>query len=277
MRRDGNQIRQNDNFGVMLDTFYDRRNGLMFYTNALGGMMDIQITNEGNPNQDWNTVWDVRTGRIDGGWTVEMRIPFKSLRYGPGTRQVWGVQMRRGIRRRNEFAFLTPLPPQLGSNGWSRASMAATLVGLEVPPGSKNIEVKPYGISRVSTDRAASPAVSNDLDAEVGLDVKYGVTQNLTLDFTANTDFAQVEVDERQINLTRFNLFFPEKCEFFLEGTRSLRVWPRRGFWERAHARSLLQPPDRSARGAGRADHRRRTAHGAGRATQHRRSDYPDG
>ena len=218
MRRDGNQIRQNDNFGVVFDTFYDRRNGLMFYTNALGGMMDIQITNEGSSNQDWNTVWDVRTGRIDGGWTVEMRIPFKSLRYGPGARQVWGVQMRRSIRHRNEFAFLTPLPPQLGSGGWIRASMAATLVGLEVPPGSKNIEVKPYGISRVSTDRAASPAVSNDLDAEVGLDVKYGVTQNLTLDVTANTDFAQVEVDERQINLTRFNLFFPEKREFFLEG-----------------------------------------------------------
>ena len=217
MRRDGNQIRQNDNFGVMLDTFYDRRNGVMFYTNPLGGMMDIQITNEGNANMDWNTVWEVRTSRFDGGWSLEMRVPFKSLRYQPGGQQVWGVQMRRGIRRRNEFMFITPLPPQLGSNAWSRVSMAATLVGLEVPTG-RNLEIKPYGISGVRTDRTGSPPVSNDLSGDVGLDVKYGVTQNVTLDFTYNTDFAQVEVDERQINLTRFNLFFPEKREFFLEG-----------------------------------------------------------
>jgi hypothetical protein len=219
MRRDGSQIRQNDNFGVVLDTFHDRRNGVMFYTNALGGMMDIQFTNEGNANQDWNTVWDVRTGRFDGGWTVEIRIPFKSLRYRPGARQVWGVQMRRGIRRRNEYAYITPLPPQLDSRAWMRTSMAATLVGLDVPSGSKNIEIKPYGISRVSTDLAASRAVSNEVSGDVGLDVKYGLTQNLTLDFTYyNTDFAQVEIDERQINLTRFSLFFPEKREFFLEG-----------------------------------------------------------
>jgi len=218
MRRDGNQIRQNDNFGVILDTFYDKRNGTIFYTNPLGGLMDIQVTNEANSNQDWNTVWDVRTGRFDGGWTVEMEIPFKSLRYRPGTAQTWGIQLRRGIRRRNEWAFLTALPPTTGSAAWQRLSMAATLVGLEVPAGSRNFEVKPYGISGLTSDRTVSPSVSNALDGEVGLDVKYGVTQNLTFDFTYNTDFAQVEVDEQQINLTRFNLVFPEKREFFLEG-----------------------------------------------------------
>ena len=218
MRRDGSQIRQNDNFGVNLDTFYDRRNGVMFYTNFLGGMMDIQITNEGNPNMDWNAVWDVRTSRFDGGWSVEIQLPFKSLRYRPGRQQVWGIQMRRGIRGKNEFSFITPLPPQWGSNAWARASMAATLVGLEVPESGRNLEIKPYGISGLRTDRTISPVLSNEVNGDIGLDVKYGVTQNLTFDFTYNTDFAQVEVDERQINLTRFSLFFPEKREFFLEG-----------------------------------------------------------
>ena len=160
----------------------------------------------------------MRAGRFEGGWSVEMQIPFKSMRYRPGTSQVWGVQLRRGIRRRNEWAFITPLPPTDGSAAWQRLSMAATLVGLEVPPGSKNVEIKPYGISTMSTNRVATPATANDVDAEAGLDLKYGVTQNLTLDFTYNTDFAQVEADEQQINLTRFNLVFPEKREFFLEG-----------------------------------------------------------
>ena len=81
MRRDTTQLRQNDTFAVLFDTFYDRRNGVLFYTNPLGARADAQFTNEGNPNSDWNPVWDVRTGRFDGGWTVEMEIPFKTLRY----------------------------------------------------------------------------------------------------------------------------------------------------------------------------------------------------
>ncbi|MGE3511470.1 MAG: DUF5916 domain-containing protein, partial [Vicinamibacterales bacterium] len=229
MRRDGNQIRQNDNFGVIFDTFHDRRNGTIFYTNPLGGMMDIQVTNEANSNQDWNTVWSVRTGRFDGGWTVEMQIPFKSLRYSPGAAQVWGVQMRRGIRRRNEWAFLTSLPPTDGSAAWQRLSMAATLVGLEVPSAAKNVEIKPYAISRATTDRVSVPALERDLDIQGGIDSKYGIAQNVTLDLTYRTDFAQVEVDEQQINLTRFNLQFPEKREFFLEG-RGLFEFGRPGF-----------------------------------------------
>lgn len=225
MRRDSNQIRQNDGFGVMLDTFYDRRNAVNMVTNPLGGILDSQYTNEGNANQDWNAVWDVRTARFEGGWSLEMRIPFKSLRYRPGASQVWGIQFRRVIRRRNESAFLTPLPPD-GSSAWQRISLSPTLVGLDVPPGSRNLDIKPYGIGGMRTDRTASPVVSNDPGADFGLDVKYGLTQNLTLDFTYNTDFAQVEVDEQQVNLTRFNLVFPEKREFFLEG---------RGLYEFGH------------------------------------------
>ena len=232
MRRDTRQLRQNDTFAVILDTFYDRRNAVAFYTNPLGAIADFQITNEGNPNSDWNPVWDVRTGRFEGGWTVEMEIPFKSLRYRPGPSQIWGVQLRRNVRRKNEWNYITPLPISAGSGpgGIFRVSGAATLVGLDAPSGSKNLEVKPYGIGGVSTNLAASPPTRNVGDGTGGLDVKYGVTQNLTADFTLNTDFAQVEVDEQQVNLTRFNLFFPEKREFFLEG-RGIFDFARGGFF----------------------------------------------
>ena len=222
MRRDTAQLRQNDTFAIILDTFYDRRNGVAFYTNPLAARADFAITNEGSPNSDWNPVWDVRTGRFEGGWTVEMEIPFKSLRYRPGPTQLWGVQLRRVVRRRNEGSYITPLPISAargsGIRGIFRVSDAATLVGLEVPRGSRNLEIKPYGIGGMTTDLDASPAKENDGNGEFGVDVKYGITQNLTADFTYNTDFAQVEVDEQQVNLTRFNLFFPEKREFFLEG-----------------------------------------------------------
>ena len=220
MRRDTRQLRQNDTFAVILDTFYDRRNGVAFYTNPLGAIADFQITNEGNPNSDWNPIWDVRTGRFAGGWTVEMEIPFKSLRYRPGPSQIWGVQLRRNVRRKNEWAYITALPISAGSGpgGIFRVSDAGTLVGLDAPSGSANLEIKPYGIGGISTNLAAAEPTVNAGDGDGGLDVKYGITQNLTADLTWNTDFAQVEVDEQQVNLTRFSLFFPEKREFFLEG-----------------------------------------------------------
>ena len=221
MRRDTNQLRQNDTFGVMFDTFYDRRNGVMFYTNPLGALAEFQITNEGNPNSDWNPIWDVRTGRFEGGWTVEMEIPFKSLRYRPGTQQVWGLQLRRAIRRKNEWNYLTLIPISAsggGSGGAFRVSRSGTLVGLEAPLASRVVEFKPYGISGVETNLRTNPQVLDDFQADGGLDIKFGITDNLTADFTYNTDFAQVEVDERQVNLARFSLFFPEKREFFLEG-----------------------------------------------------------
>ena len=116
MRRDTNQLRQNDVFGALFDTFHDRRNGFNFYTNPLGARADQWITDEGNPNTDWNPVWSVRTGRFDGGWTAEMAIPFKSLRYLSGEGQTWGIQMRRSIRRRNEFVHLTFVPASTGGS-----------------------------------------------------------------------------------------------------------------------------------------------------------------
>ena len=223
MRHDVTQLRQNDSFSLLLDTFNDQRNGVAFLVTPIGGYSDFAITNEGNVNTDWNTVWDMRTGRFEGGWTVEIEIPFKSLRYQPGEMQVWGIQLRRIVRRRNEAAYLTALPISAARGnsiiaGLWRVSAAATLVGLEVPRLSIDAEIKPYGIAGLTTDVNASPPTENDGEADAGLDAKYRLTQNLTADFTLNTDFAQVEVDEQQINLTRFSLFFPEKREFFLEG-----------------------------------------------------------
>jgi hypothetical protein len=219
LRRDTNQLRQNDHVGVMFDTFYDRRSGFAFYTNPLGARADYSVVDEGAPNSDWNPVWQSRVGRFEGGWTVEMAIPFKSLRYRSGSDQVWGVQVRRSVRRKNEWAYLTPVPQILaGPQGLNRISAAGTLVGLDLPPAGKNLELKPYAISRLTTDRVRTPPVRNDLTGDIGGDVKYGLTANLTADFTVNTDFAQVEIDEQQVNLTRFSLFFPEKRDFFLEG-----------------------------------------------------------
>jgi hypothetical protein len=219
LRRDTNQLRQNDHLGVMFDTFYDRRSGFMFYTNPLGALADYSVIDEGAPNTDWNPVWESRTGRFDGGWTVEMAIPFKTLRYRSGTNQIWGIQLRRSIRHKNEWTYLTPVPQNLaGPQALNRVSSAGTLVGLDLPPAGRNVELKPYAIARAESDALRTPPLANRFTRDVGGDFKYGVTANLTADVTINTDFAQVEIDEQQINLTRFSLFFPEKRDFFLEG-----------------------------------------------------------
>ena len=254
MRRDTSQLRDNDALWVAFDTFYDRRNSVTFFTNPLGAIGDNAITNEGNPNSDWNPVWDVRVGRFEGGWTIEMEIPFKSLRFRPGSEQTWGVQLRRTIRRKNERLFLTPVPISAGRGGIFRVSDYATLVGLQVPDSGNNLEVKPYGIGGVSTNAEATPPTSNEGDGDVGLDVKYGLTRNLTADLTYNTDFAQVEVDEQQVNLTRFSLFFPEKREFFLEG-RGIFDFARAGGSSRRNSalRQIGGGDGASSRGSGNA------------------------
>jgi hypothetical protein len=218
MRRDSNNIIQNESFTIIFDTFHDRRNGVFFQTNALGALRDAMSTDESQQNTDWNTIWDVRTQRSDEGWTVEFVIPFKSLRYGPGREQTWGINLRRIIGWKSEWVFLSNPPAYLGQPSILYVSKAATLVGLEVPESRKMVEIKPYGISGVRTDLAAREPFSNKGEKDFGADVKYGITKSLTLDLTYNTDFAQVEDDTQQVNLTRFNLQFPERREFFLEG-----------------------------------------------------------
>ena len=217
LRHDSNNIIQNEQITVVLDTFHDKRNGFLFLVNAIGGLLEETFVDERNNSRDWNTVWDAKTGRFDQGWTVEMAIPFKSLRYRPGQGQTWAININRVIKWKNESTWLAPMPAALRPAVF-RISQGAIIVGLETPPLGKNLELKPYAIGGITTDKLARPAYSNKRDGDAGFDVKYGVTRGLTADFTLNTDFAQVEEDEQQVNLTRFNLFFPEKRDFFLEG-----------------------------------------------------------
>jgi hypothetical protein len=219
MRRDNFNIFQNENVSVVFDTFYDQRNGFFFQTNPLGALRDQAVGDEGQSNnQDWNTVWDVKASVFDQGWMVEIAIPFKSLRFKAQRNQIWGFNLRRSIRWKNEETFLSPVAASHRFRGIYFFSEAATLVGIEAPVGSRNLELKPYGIGAVTTDETLDPPRRNDFDADAGLDLKYGLTQGLIADFTYNTDFAQVEEDQQQVNLTRFSLFFPEKRDFFLEG-----------------------------------------------------------
>ena len=219
MRRDTRNIFQNENFTVVLDTFYDRRNGFFFQTNPLGALRDMALSDDGeSDNNDWNTVWDVGASVFDQGWIAEIVIPFKSLRYKKGRDQIWSINFRRVVRWKNEHSFLSPVAASHRYRAIYRFSEAATLVGIQAPLSSRNLELKPYGITSAITDNNAEPRVSNDVNADVGFDLKYGLTKSLIADFTYNTDFAQVEEDQQQVNLTRFSLFFPEKRDFFLEG-----------------------------------------------------------
>ena len=228
MRRDSGNIRQGDAVGFSFDTFFDRRNALQFEVNALGARTDGQSVNERQYSADWNPVWDVAVGEFDGGWMMEAAIPFKSIRYQPGSAQVWGFQARRNAKWKNEIAYLTRVPPAFGlGRADFSASLYAQVVGIEAPSRSVNLEIKPYAVADLTTDRTlaapcpsgsgAEVGTSNCLNGDFGFDAKYGVTQGLLADLTYNPDFAQVEADEQQVNLTRFSLFFPEKREFFLE------------------------------------------------------------
>jgi hypothetical protein len=218
MRRDAANLYNNDHFAVLLDTFYDRRNGYAFFANAQGGISDLEITNE-NPSSDWNAVWESRAANFDKGWTIEFRIPFRSIRFQENSR-IWGINFRRMVRWKAEASFLTHISAAYARNGLYRTASAATLVGIETPAGLRNIDIKGYALGSTLTNRTARPAIANQGDGELGADVKWAVTQSYLADFTYNTDFAQVEDDEQQINLTRFNLLFPEKREFFVEGSQ---------------------------------------------------------
>ena len=179
-------------------------------------MTDGQVANE-NINSDWNATWETKSANFDGGWTIEFRIPFRSIRFKEGS-TAWGINFRRMVRWKTESSFLAPVPASYGTSGLNKASGAATLVGIEAPTHLRNIDVKGYALGSTVTNRTARPAISNQGDANVGIDAKWAPTQSYVTDFTYNTDFAQVEDDEQQVNLTRFSLQFPEKREFFLEG-----------------------------------------------------------
>jgi hypothetical protein len=202
-----------DGFQVVIDTFHDERNGYQFAINPMGAKWDSQMSNEGrDQNANWDGIWDVGTRIGDDGWYAEIEIPFKTLKFGPEDMQTWGINFQRRLRRRNENSYWSPLRR---IHQLSRVSMAGTVDGLSgLKPGA-NVRVKPYALGNFN--KVAGLDVDQDYDA--GFDVKYGVTSGLTWDFTVNTDFSQVEADEQQVNLTRFNLFFPEKRDFFLENS----------------------------------------------------------
>jgi hypothetical protein len=227
-RRDS-PLTETDSFTMIFDTYRDQQNGFVFGTNPAGIEYDGQVTNEGQGggglsgaqmqtsgsgggfNVNWDGAWTVRA-RIDGaGWAAEFAIPFKTLRFPAGTDQVWGVNFQRNIRRHNERSFWAPIPRQYDLY---RLSLAGALAGIQVP-SLRNLKATPYVLGNAL---ATGPDPTNAvLLGDVGGDVKYAVTPSLAIDGTVNTDFAQVEVDDQQVNLDRFNLFFPEKRPFFLE------------------------------------------------------------
>ena len=202
-----------DIFAVALDTYHDRQNGFLFAINPAGAVWDAQTFNDQRDvAMAWEGIVDVRTSVEADRWTVEMAIPFATLRYKPTEgAQTWGLAFSRRIRHLNEESNWAPTERQ---HKLYKFSLAGTLTGLQDLHTSRNLSVKPYLLgSRVSSTGAADPANHG----EGGLDAKWGVTPRMTLDLTVNTDFSQVEVDQEQVNLERFSLFFPEKRDFFLE------------------------------------------------------------
>lgn len=225
-RRDAS-LDEADAFLFILDTYHDRQNGFVFGTNPIGIEYDAQVDNEGQGNfnsnrqqggviggfnLNWDASWEVKTQVGDYGWSAEFAIPLRTIRYKSGEDVTWGANFRRNIRKTNEIAYWAPMPIQFDMK---RLSLAGELSGLSLQrPG--NLKVIPYVLGNVERQKVGDET-ETDADGEVGLDVKYSLTPSVTLDLTYNTDFAQVEVDEVQVNLDRFNLFFPEKRPFFLE------------------------------------------------------------
>ena len=201
-----------DSFQIIFDTYQDQQNGFVFGTNAAGIQYDAQVRNQGNASSSWDGSWDVKTNVTETGWTAEFRIPLRTLRYGPAP-QTWGLNFFRNIQRHRERTYWAPLAQ---AYNLGRLSSAGELRGLNLQT-PRNFKVLPYVVS--SANRDFTPGASTDLNGEIGFDAKFGITPSLNLDATYNTDFAQVEVDTQQINLTRFNLRFPEKRPFFLENS----------------------------------------------------------
>jgi len=237
-RRDA-ELRDTDSIQILLDTFNDDQNAFIFGTSPTGIEFDAQVSKAGQQrggrggparaggggggaqrggasafNLNWDAVWTVRSQITKRGWESEIAIPFRTLRYHPGTDQVWGMNVSRNLRRRNEQTFWAPVSRAFEL---TQVELAGDLQGLETT-AQRNLKLLPYVIGGF-TQNYELPGDQTDVDIDGGLDLKYSVTPSLTLDATFNTDFAQIEVDDEQINLTRFDLFFPEKRTFFIENS----------------------------------------------------------
>lgn len=240
-RRDAS-LNDTDSILMVFDTFNDSQNAFVFGTNPLGIEYDGQVAREGQTsgvsigaggggnssgtarggisalNVNWDGDWNVRTQITERGWEAEMAIPLKTLRYQTGTNQTWGFNLLRNIRHKNEQVFLSPIP-----RGFDifRVSLAAKMTGLDLP-ARRDIKLIPYALGSLNKDYTVTGDNVTE-NADFGVDLKWGIRPNLTLDATYNTDFAQVEADEEQVNLTRFDLFFPEKRPFFLENASTFQ------------------------------------------------------
>ena len=218
LHREG-RIDQDDNIRIGLDTYHDKRNAYIFEINPFGTQGDALITDESMTLSDWwwEGVYESQARITDDGWVVEAAVPFTTIRFADSDELEMGILMERTIRRKNEMVYFPHIGQEF-SRALSQVSQYATLTGLEGLRRGRYMEVKPFAITGRSVtgqrdDLAGETETLNDL----GLDLKYSITSNLTLDATVNPDFAQVEADNVQINLSRFSLFFPEKREFFLE------------------------------------------------------------
>jgi hypothetical protein len=234
-RRDAD-LNDTDSIQVIFDTFHDRQNGFVFGTNPMGVQADGQVAGEGQTsgaqrgagafgaagggaqrggisgfNSNWDGDWSVKSAITERGWEAEFAIPLRTLRYSPGSNRTWGFNVQRNIRRHNEQSFLAPIPR--GYNLF-RVSLAAPLTGLSLP-ARRDLKLIPF--VSVAADRDYTVSQKYEGDPSAGFDLKWGITPQLTADVTVNTDFAQIEADDEQINLTRFPAFFPEKRQFFLE------------------------------------------------------------
>ena len=276
-RRDA-KLASDDSIAIILDTFLDRRNAYVFETNANGARSDSLVTEEGRDlNPQWDGVWRVATKRIEGGYTAEIEIPFATLRFDPALDR-WGLQIVRRIANKNEQDLWSPVGRDADE---LRISLAGTLTGMGGIRPSQQLQIKPYVTASTSRDLGAdAPADDTTDDLEVGLDAKWAPTRSLAVDLTVNTDFAEVEVDEQQVNLTRFPLFFPEKREFFLENAGLFEFGPvKRGFdFDPILMKVFFSAPNRTRRErSGDSNSVRRTPHRPDRRPlEHRRPGSSD-
>ena len=218
LHREG-RIDQDDNIRIGLDTYHDRRNAYIFEINPFGTQGDALISDEDMTLSDWwwEGVYESEGRITDEGWVAEAAVPFTTIRFSDAEAPRMGILMERTIRRKNEMVYFPHIGQEF-SRALTQVSRYATLTGLEGLRRGRYMEVKPFAIAgrSVTGGRRELTGDTETLN-DLGLDFKYSITSNLTLDATLNPDFAQVEADNVQINLTRFGLFFPEKREFFLE------------------------------------------------------------
>ena len=217
---------------IILDPFHDHRNAVVFGTNPNGAEFDALITDEGREfNIDWRGVWEVAAQRTPEGWSAEFAIPFRSLRFPEASAEPWGFNVYRIIRRKNEEVLWSSW--SRSNEGFTRVSRAGHIHGLaDLPRAGLNVELKPYVLGGATGELDSFDRLDTDGEIDIGLDAKYEVRPGLVLDATLNTDFAQVEVDDQQVNLTRFSLFFPEKRDFFLENAGIFEMGQRGVFGE---------------------------------------------